>query len=108
MAALRISLRFSSLFFPKPVFHLSAFRKFPLELLVGGGQLGSSLRHSLFQFVGNPLLLAAEPRLLQPDRGLIRSHAQQKSFRLRREIRSPGPGYDDANFPLQPQAQRQH
>ena len=87
---------------PEPLFYEYAFSKFLLELFVGGGKFDSPLDDPLIKFAGDPLLMAQEPCLLQPDRCLIRRYAQKKCLGLARKIRALRPGYDYANFTLQP------
>jgi hypothetical protein len=57
-----------------------------LQLCVRSGKFGCSLRDPLIEFVGDTLLLAQEPRFLQPDARLIRRYAQKKCLRLLRKI----------------------
>ena len=76
-----------------------------LQLIVGCGKFSGSLRDPLIEFVGDPLLFAQEPCLMQPDRRLIRRYAQKKPLGLPGEIRSLRPCDDDADFTLQPQPQ---
>jgi hypothetical protein len=53
-----------------------------LQLCVRSGKFGRSLRDPLIEFIGDAFLLTPESCLLQPEGGLIRRHAQKKSFRL--------------------------
>ena len=46
-----------------------------LQLFVGSGKFGGSLRDPLIEFVGDTLLFAPEPCLLKPDGSLIRRYA---------------------------------
>src|SRR5208282_1748970 len=94
------------LLLPEPLFCQSAFSKFFFECLVGGGKFGSPLRDPLIQFAGDLLLMAQEPCLLQPDRRLIRRHAQKKRLGLPRKIRPLSRCHNFAEFALQPQGQR--
>jgi hypothetical protein len=79
-----------------------AIGNFRSQLFVGRGKFCSSLRDPSIQFARDPLLIAPEPCLLQPDGRLIRCYAQNKSLGLVRKISSLRPCYDYPNFTLQP------
>jgi hypothetical protein len=56
------------------------------QLFVGRGKFCSSLRDASIEFARDPLLLAPEASLLQPDGRLIRCYAQNESLGLLRKI----------------------
>jgi hypothetical protein len=63
------------------------------------------LRDPLIELIGETLLLAAEPCLLQSDRRLIRCCVQKKAFGLTREIHALRTGHDHADFTVRAQWQ---
>src|SRR5258705_8560555 len=77
-----------------------------LQLFVGCRKFAGSSRDPLIELVGDPGLFPQEPGLLQPDRGLIRRYAPQKSLGLSPEVRSSRARYHDSALSLQPQGQR--
>src|SRR5579863_6021418 len=62
-----------------------------LQLCVRSLKFSRSLRDSLIEFAGDPLLLTQKPCLSKPDGCLIRRDAQKKSLGLSRELRAPSP-----------------
>src|SRR6266478_6372109 len=91
---------------PQFLLGLLALGDFPLELIVGCGELSGSLLDPLLKLVGEPLLCAQQPSLLQPDGRLVRRDAQDKPLGLCREVRSLRSCHDDPDFTLKPQEQR--
>src|SRR6202008_3621339 len=73
------------------------------QLFVDGGQPTGPLGDSSIELLGHPLLLAQQPRLLEPDRRLIRRDPEQKALDLIREIESLRAGDDDADLVLKTQ-----
>src|SRR6267154_2669227 len=90
---------------PQLLFRLLALGNFLFQLLIGSLKLAGSLRDPLIEFLCDPLLLAQEPCLLQPDRRLIRRCPQKKSLGLPWKIGSLRPCYYDADFIPKPQSQ---
>src|SRR5260221_11430284 len=106
-ASVADALRFSQkcLAGPELLFRPLAVGNFLFRLHVCSQKLAGSLRDPLIEFLCDPLLLAQEPCLLQPDRRLIRRYPQKKSLGLPWKMGSLRPCYYDADFIPKPQSQ---
>ena len=56
------------------------------------------------ELLGDPPLFVQQPSLLQAHRRLVRRYSQDKPLGLRREVGSPSPCYEHADFIMKPQS----